>query len=320
MLKRRKKEAASKKEETGSRVDAKEIAEKLVEKEAKEVPTKVAREITEGLVEREASKIDANIRMKLDQLEASVTGLMALREPTETRISMLNEKVGELRSMILSQAKDSADAKAKAERALGALEGIKPEEFRAMIAKRDKDIEGLKAKLSLLGDEIKELRREIGEYRETMAKFKGFETVVGMADDARRNIMRIQKLRDEVELMSDKVMSAFMEFQRRLKDMSDMSVRLGVVEENLKSISKTVSQMDATVKQALPKADFEKFVSAQMATKPKSEVDPVEFGKIRELVETLKESDEKNQKRFDRIEREIKVVETGISKLLDALV
>jgi|GEM_PF-2266261 len=319
MLKRRKKEATSKKDETGSRPQAKKITEKFVEKEAREAPTRVTRKVTEGS-EREASKADANIRMKLDQLEASVTGLMALREPTETRISMLNEKVGELRSMILTQAKDSADAKAKAERALGALEGIKPEEFRAMIAKRDKDIEGLKAKLSLLGDEMKELRNEIREYRETMAKFKGFETVIGMADDARRNIMRIQKLRDEVELMSDKVMSAFMEFQRRLKDMSDISVRLGVVEENLKNVSKTVSQMDVRVKQALPKADFEKFVSAQMATKPKSEVDPVEFGKIRELVETLTRSNEKNQKRFDRIEREIKVIETGISKLLDALV
>ncbi|MEM2878715.1 MAG: hypothetical protein QXG10_04140 [Candidatus Hadarchaeales archaeon] len=266
------------------------------------------------------SKIDKALKVKMDQLEASVMGLMALREPTDTRISMLNEKVGELRSMILSQAKDSADAKAKAERALGALEGIKPEEFRSMIMKRDNDIEGLKTKFSLVSEEIKELRKEIGGYRETMAKFKGFETVVGMADDARRNIMRIQKLRDEVELMSDKVMSAFMEFQRRLKEVTDMLVRLGVVEESVKNMSKTLSQVDTAVKQALPKADFEKFVSTQLAAKVKSELDPVEFAKLKEMVETLKENDEKNQRRLDRIEREIKVVETGISKLLDALV
>ncbi|MEM2875000.1 MAG: hypothetical protein QW567_03160 [Candidatus Hadarchaeales archaeon] len=276
--------------------------------------------IIEGFAEREVVKSDAPLKMKVDQLEASVTALMALREPTEARLSMLNEKIGELRTMILSQAKDSADAKAKAERALGALEGIKPEEFRSMIMRRDKDIEGLKAKFSLIEDEIKELRKEIAGYRDTMAKFKGFETVVGMADEARKNIMRIQQLRDQVELMSDKVMSAFMEFQRRLREVTDMTVRLGVVEENLKTISKTLSQMDATLKQALPKADFDKFVSTQLGERLKSGVDPSEFSKMRELVEVLKEADEKNQKRFARIEREIKVVETGISKLLDALI
>lgn len=207
-----------------------------------------------------------SIKVKMGELEASVLALKGMRETFDTRFTTLSEKIGEIRSMVLTQAKEGAEVKAKVDRAVIALEGIKPEEFRAAIMRRDAEIEALKAKLSSTTDMVRTLMDELKEFRSSLAKFKGMEAVMGMSDDARKNIIRIQQLRDQVEVMSDKVMSAFLEFQRRFREVGDLSIRTAALEENLKSISKSLSQMDVLSKEVVTKAEFNKLIGERSAS------------------------------------------------------
>jgi len=263
----------------------------------------------------------------LDQLDATVTGLATLRETYDTRFTMLSEKIGEVRSMVLTQAKESADAKAKAERALMSLEGIKPEEFRAAIIKRDAEIEGIKAKLTTLNDMIRSLMDEVKEFRNMIAKFKGLETVIGMADDSRKNVIRIQQVRDQVEVMSDKVMSAFLEFQRRFKDVTDLGVKVAALDAQVRPLAKTVNQMDVLVKQSVTKAelskltgDIETLKQAAMEIREYHErlnTGQKELEKLKaELQRSIKQVDSKTKKEITRINARLKVIERVISRIL----
>ncbi|MEM3012744.1 MAG: hypothetical protein QW084_05220 [Candidatus Hadarchaeales archaeon] len=196
--------------------------------------------------------------MRLDQLEAQVTALTSFREVYDARFTTLSEKIGEIRSMVLTQAKDNAELKAKAEKALMAIEGIKPEEFRAAIMRRDAEIEKLNTKFVTLEEMIKNLMNEMKEFRSALAQFKGMEAILGMTDEARKNMIRIQQLKDQVEVMSDKVMAAFLEFQRGFRDVTNLSLKLTTLEETVKPLEKAVSQMDVVVKQAVTKAELAK--------------------------------------------------------------
>jgi predicted nucleic acid-binding Zn-ribbon protein len=277
--------------------------------------------------EEEVKELLKPVRTKLDQLDATVTGLSTLRETYDTRFTMLSEKIGEVRSMVLTQAKESADAKAKAERALLSLEGVKPEEFRAAIIKRDAEIESIKARLTSLNDMIRSLMDEMKEFRNMLAKFKGLETVIGMADDARRNIIRIQQVRDQVEVMSDKVMSAFLEFQRRFKDVTDLSVRVAALDAQVKPMTKTVNQMDVLVKQAVSKAELSKLTGdietlRQAAAEIREyhgrlSTGQKELGKLKaEFQRAVRHVDSKNRKEITRINARLRVIERVVSRIL----
>lgn len=268
-----------------------------------------------------------NLTRKVEQLEATVAGLTALRETYDTRFTMTSEKIGEVRSMVLTQAKEGADAKAKAERALMSLEGVKPEEFRAAIIKRDAEVEAINAKIASTNDMIKSMMNEVREFRGALAQFKGLETVIGMADDARKNIIRIQQIRDQVEVMSDKVMSAFLEFQRRFKDVTDLSIKVNTVEETIKPLAKTVNQMDVQVKQAVMKADLAKLTGDITALKNASQEIKVYYEQLsakRDAIENLKADleramrliDRKNRKELAKLNAKIRVMEKAVSRIL----
>lgn len=260
-----------------------------------------------------------SLSAKIDRLETMVMAVQALREPTEARLSMLTEKIGELRSMLLTQSKDSTEARVKAEQALAALEGINPSEFRAAIMKRDREIETVKTKLEVLEDMIKATKNEIKEFRETLLKFKGFESVVDMAGEIRKSEARVQQLRDQVEVLTDKVMSAFMEFQRKLKEMTDLSVRLSVVEDNLKNTSKMAMRLDTKLKETITRSDFEKFVEEQLKGIRQSVPTDEDIKKMKESYERISEIESRLNGKLLKLESDMKVMQEGISKLLSLL-
>ncbi|MEM2674409.1 MAG: hypothetical protein QXW77_02080, partial [Candidatus Hadarchaeales archaeon] len=209
----------------------------------------------------------SELERRLGELEARLAAVAGLRETYDARFTLLTEKIGELRSMIIAQAKESADARVKAEKSLASLEGIKPEEFKAYLMRRDAELEGIKTRLTTFEDMVKSLREEMKEYRQTLAQFKGLEAVLGMSDEARSNIIRIQQLRDQVEVASDKVMTAFMEFQRRLKDVTNLSMRVSRLEDTLKPLQKTVGELEVALKNLAPKADLDKLSGELQALK-----------------------------------------------------
>jgi predicted nucleic acid-binding Zn-ribbon protein len=267
---------------------------------------------------------------RLGEIEARLAAVAGLRETYDARFTLLTEKLGELRSMIIAQAKESADARVKAEKALASLEGIKPEEFRAFLMRRDAEIEGIKTRLITFEETVKSLRDEMKEYRETLARFKGLEAVLGMSEEARSNIIRIQQLRDQVEIASDKVMTAFMEFQRRLKDVTNLSLRVSRLEEMVKPLQQTVGRIEVEIKNFAPRSDLEKLAGELQAIKTaaeeikkyhqsvSSEKGALE-GIRAELKKAVEEVERSNSAELRRLERRLDVLEKAVSRILKIL-
>jgi predicted nucleic acid-binding Zn-ribbon protein len=267
---------------------------------------------------------------RLGEVEARLAAVAGLRETYDARFTLLTEKLGELRSMIIAQAKESADARVKAEKALASLEGIKPEEFRAFLMRRDAEIEGIKTRLITFEETVKSLRDEMKEYRETLARFKGLEAVLGMSEEARSNIVRIQQLRDQVEIASDKVMTAFMEFQRRLKDVTNLSLRVSRLEEMVKPLQQTVGRIEVEIKNFAPRSDLEKLAGELQAIKTaaeevkkyhqsvSSEKGALE-GIRAELKKAVEEVERSNSAELRRLERRLDVLEKAVSRILKIL-
>jgi len=268
---------------------------------------------------------------RLGELEARLAAVAGLRETYDARFTLLTEKLGELRSMIIAQAKESADARVKAEKALASLEGIKPEEFRAFLMRRDAEIEGIKTRLITFEETVKSLRDEMKEYRETLARFKGLEAVLGMSEEARSNIIRIQQLRDQVEIASDKVMTAFMEFQRRLKDVTNLTLRVSRLEEMVKPLQQTVGRMEVEIKNFAPRSDLDKLAGELQAIRTaadeikkyhqsvSSEKGALE-GIRAELKKAVEEVERNNSAELKRLERRLDVLEKAVSRILKILV
>lgn len=272
----------------------------------------------------------SELERRLGELEAKLAAVAGLRETYDARFTLLTEKVGELRSMIIAQAKESADARVKAEKSLASLEGIKPEEFKAYLMRRDAELEGVKTRLTTFEDMVKSLREEMKEYRQTLAQFKGLETVLGMSDEARSNIIRIQQLRDQVEVASDKVMTAFMEFQRRFKDVTNLSVRVSKLEDAIKPLQKTVGGLEVVTRNLVSKAELDKLSGElqtlrEMAEEIKSYHSTVscEKGSLEgvrsEIKRALAEVERKNSAELRRIQERLVTMERAVSRILRIL-
>lgn len=279
---------------------------------------------------REEKGRSEEILRRIGELEAKVAALSGLRETYDSRFTLLTEKVGELRSMMIAQAKESADAKVKAEKALASLEGIKPEEFRAFLMRRDAEIEGIKAKMVTFEESVKALREEMKEYRATLAQFKGLEAILGMSDEVRSNIVRIQQLKDQVEISADKVMTAFMELQRRMKDVNNLVVRVSRLEEMIKSMQKSVSDLEVLARNFVNRADFDKVVSELQGMKAMSEELKNFYGKfssdksvLEEIRDELRRSvdsiEKKNSVELKRLQQRLDMLEKAVSRILKIL-
>lgn len=205
---------------------------------------------------------------RVEKLSAQMEAFGKLRESLDMRISMLNERIGELRAMVLRTEKDMMEIRAKTERATGIIEELDPSKIMGEIRRMQARVETLAAridatdaKLDAISSELREVRREIG-------KFRGVESVLSLSEEVRADLTEMEKIAADVRRQADRVMAIFAELRDRMGKTERFVARLEALEDSTKSLNKGLSELAPKVEEAL--ARIEELRATAKATNPEA--------------------------------------------------
>ncbi len=242
----------------------------------------------------------------IDRLSARLDALAALRETFDTRFSLMSEKIGEIRSMVLGQERESADLRKKAEKAVSMVEETHPESLYAEFKKKEAEINILKDRLASTDEMTRTIMEELRDTRRTINEFKGIEGIMKLSEDVRNELIKLQKVQAEMDKQADKVGTIFIEIQRRFKDMARVEVQADTLSENIKSLTKGISNIEVRLSEVVTRAELEG--------------SETEASKLKERTDRMTKLTADISKKFGRVramETRVKTMENAIAALTD---
>ncbi|NTV23683.1 MAG: hypothetical protein HGA85_04885, partial [Nanoarchaeota archaeon] len=156
------------------------------------------------------------------KLKAQFDQFAELRKVINERFTRINEQVGELRGMIMDTNRSMQDMEVKTVKAVDLVEAVHPDKLMVDVRKQDAKIESLKANIESNESIMKTLMEQLKDLRRQISQFRGVDQVVQMNEEVKKELMAIKKVEAGVERHADKIEGIFMESQKRFQDFESL--------------------------------------------------------------------------------------------------
>lgn len=192
---------------------------------------------------------------RVERLSAQMEAFGKLRESLDMRISMLNERVGEIRAMVLRVEKDLMEVRAKTEKAAGIIEELDPSRIMGETRRMQAKIESLAARIDATDAKLEAISGELREIRRDMGRMRGVDSVVALSDEVRADLTQIERIAADVRRQADRVMAIFAELRDRMGKTERFVARLEALEDTTRSLNKSLSELTPKVEEALARIE-----------------------------------------------------------------
>ncbi|MEM2281924.1 MAG: hypothetical protein QXH26_00025 [Candidatus Hadarchaeales archaeon] len=249
---------------------------------------------------------------ELERMKARIDALSAMRELFDTRFGQLSEKIGEVRSLALAAERELGEARRRAEQTFSLVEQIKPETYLSEMKRREAEVSLLRGRLETIETQIRELRRELADFRGLATTFKGLKGLNELAREVSSELMEVKRTKAEVERHSDKVATMFFEVQRALRDFAKLNLRLERLDDTSRQLAKSVSSLEVKLGEFATKKEMGEILQTFEALKslaPNLE----ELGKKYEELSKLKPGE--GAEGVASLERRIEALEGALKEM-----
>lgn len=198
-----------------------------------------------------------NVKADLERIKAQMEELMETRNFNSDRLSGVNEKIGELRGMIVENEKKMKDVQVMATMASDLVKEVQPESLNMEVKKVDAKIEALKAKLESDETLSSNIIEELKDIRNKAMVYTGTEGVIKLNNEVKEQLINIQRLKGLIEKHSDKVESIFIEINKNFTEYKKMNQNVDVALKNLNDLQKDVTDINVKLKNMADKRDMD---------------------------------------------------------------
>ena len=192
---------------------------------------------------------------RVERLSAQMEAFGKLRESLDMRISMLNERIGEIRAMVLRVEKDLMEIRAKTEKASGIIEELDPSRLMGEARRMQAKMESLAARIDATDAKLEAISGELREIRRDMGRMRGVDSVVALSDEVRADLTQIERIAADVRRQAGRVMAIFAELRDRMGKTERFVARLEALEDTTRSLSKSLSELAPKVEEALARIE-----------------------------------------------------------------
>ena len=286
---------------------------KTKEKEKKtDAPEEGAEETPQE--EKEESKAEdskpagsASVEADLIRIKAQVDSFSELRKVFGERFSRTNEMIGELRGMIIETNKDLQQIQLKSAKAVDLVEAVQPDKLMTDMRKQDVKTEVLKANIESNEARMDTILKELKDIRGQLNSFRGIEEIVKLSEEVKDELIKIRKVKSTAERHSDKIESIFIDFQKRVRELTELE---GKVNDNLSNIEKVMKDFDSMKVKIIEKADKKEVEKLITTSKEFEDHTTRAISLLNRVFVDFEESFiKKFDKKFERVEKLEKVME-----------
>src|SRR3989344_8594755 len=173
----------------------------------------------------------------VEKLKAQFTTFYELQKSTTERFSMINQQIGELRSMLIERDKSGQLLEAKATQAIDLVKTVQPDRMMIELRKSDGKVEALRANIESTESIIGNLVTELKDVKSKVTVFRGMEQVIALNDEAKKELLEVKKVQATVERHADKVETMFSEMQKKFTDFIKFNDIVKDLDKSFKQIS-----------------------------------------------------------------------------------
>jgi len=165
-----------------------------------------------------------------------------MRKVSNERFAAIQETIGEIKNQLIEKDKTISKIQAKAEKAAGLVDSVKPEQFMIELKRLDTKILALKGKIENTESIFNTVLEEMKGLRQKVSVFKGVEDIIKLNEDVRKELRGVQQVEAKVTAHSDKVEGIFIEAQKKFNQFKDLDDKIKSVAENVKELSGQVNE------------------------------------------------------------------------------
>src|SRR3989344_888837 len=197
----------------------------------------------------------------VEKLKAQFTTFYELQKSTTERFSMINQQIGELRSMMIERDKSGQILEAKATQAIDLVRTVQPDKLMIELRKSDGKVEALRANIESSENIINNLVTELKDVKNKIAIFRGMEQVIQLNEESKRELMEIKKVQAIVERHSDKVETIFAEMQKKFSDFVKFADLVKDLDKSFKQISSDFDSIKVKMGDLSSKKEVENLIA-----------------------------------------------------------
>ena len=190
-----------------------------------------------------ANAIDETTRFEIEKINARLEAVNEFMKGFNERFSMMNQQLGEVRAMSISNEKEISKSTLEAQKAVDIVKEVKPEEIRIDYQKMDlransllEKIDSNKQFMDSIMEELKELKRKAG-------LFEGTDSLLKLNSDVKKDLIELQKMADRVRMNADKSEQIFVELrkgftenQKSIESIENFNIALSETKKELEKL------------------------------------------------------------------------------------
>ena len=197
----------------------------------------------------------------VEKLKAQFTTFYEIQKTTTERFSMMNQQIGELRSMMIERDKSGQLLEAKATQAIDLVKTVQPDKLMIELRKCDSKIEALRANLESTENIINNVVNELKDVKNKINIFRGMEQVLNLNEEAKKELLDVKKMQAIVERHADKVETVFTEMQKKFSDFVKFNDTVKDLDKSFKQISSDFDSIKIRITDFANKKEVENLIS-----------------------------------------------------------
>ncbi len=230
--------------------------------------------------------------LELQKVQARVEALNSLIKGFSERFTNINQTLGELRAMNLSNEKSIAKVGADSAKAVSSVEEVKPEKLRFDVQKIEMKVEELNQKIESNRSFMDNLMEEVKDLRRKTGTFIGTEALLKLNEDVKKDLLNIEQVVSKTKMHADKSEQMFIEFNRTIAQNQKLSSSVNATETNLSNLRKDFEKIKIDSNNLANKndiAELKKYLDGKVESIDYATSQVEKMGKEKENVEKLVE-------------------------------
>jgi len=250
-----------------------------------------------------------DLTMRVDRIEGKLDIITTRLDAFSQNISDANDKIGDLRRMVIDREKTSSELEANFERVKMIVEDIDPERIARKFEKFEGEIEKQKGKIEKNETFLNKFGDRLKKIEDNFSKIKSFENLVNVTEEINKEIKKIKEDKRYTDKLAAKVEGIFSEMKKELSRIKKDRETISKVDELTNNMIKDLDMLKLRFEeQTLRKDDLDSIKSD--IEKEAKEVSGEEFVSLKKKVAMLElktmtkeELLEEKKKTMDLIER-----------------
>jgi len=197
---------------------------------------------------------------ELEKINARIEMFSSLIKGFNERISTLNQQIGEIRTMSLSNEKNLSKSTIEAQKVIEVVKEVSPEKLRLDYQRIDMKTATLSEKIESNKQYMETIMEELKDLKRKASVFEGTEGLLRLNDDLKKDMIEIQKLGGKVKVNADKSEQIFIELKKGFAENQKTNQIIGNLDNSYSGLRKDLERLNLQHSKVMNTDDFYNFI------------------------------------------------------------